>query len=124
MLTKKQKMFADSYLETGNATRAVKEAGYNIKNDGVASTIGSENIRKVNIKDYLISKADAAASMIFELSQSAKTESVRLSASKDILDRAGLKPTEKKDITTLGKPLTANGIQFLQPDEEFESLQD
>jgi hypothetical protein len=36
-----------------------------------------------------------AAEMIFELAQSAESETVRLTALKDILDRAGYKATDK-----------------------------
>ena len=42
-LTKKQKAFADNYIETGNATESVIEAGYDVKDENSAAVIGSEN---------------------------------------------------------------------------------
>ncbi len=52
-LTEKQKIFCIKYLEYNNATRAAKEAGYSQK---TAYSIGSENLNKPEIKEYIESK--------------------------------------------------------------------
>lgn len=49
-LTKKQKRFADEYIISGNLTQSAIKAGYS---ERTAATIGSENIRKPNIKRYI-----------------------------------------------------------------------
>jgi len=50
-LTLKQKAFVMHYLDTGgNATEAVKRAGYQVKDDHVAAEIGYENLRKPEIR--------------------------------------------------------------------------
>ncbi|MBY0756524.1 terminase small subunit [Clostridium sardiniense] len=49
-LTPKQKAFADYYIETGNATEAARRAGYSKK---TAAVIGTENLIKPNIKQYI-----------------------------------------------------------------------
>ncbi|MDU3323782.1 terminase small subunit [Clostridium sp.] len=49
-LTSKQKAFADYYIELGNATEAAIRAGYNKK---TARQIGSMNLTKVDIKQYI-----------------------------------------------------------------------
>lgn len=49
-LTKKQKRFADEYIISGNLTQSAIRAGYS---ERTAATIGSENIRKPNIKRYI-----------------------------------------------------------------------
>lgn len=49
-LTLKQKAFADFYIELGNATEAAINAGYNEKS---ARFVGSENLTKPNIKNYI-----------------------------------------------------------------------
>ena len=87
-LTVKQANFTREYLETGNATEAADRA-YKPKKRATARVIGSENLTKPNIRAYLDERAKDAASVIYRLSQSAKNESVRLNASRDILDRAG-----------------------------------
>lgn len=49
-LTPKQKAFADYYIECGNATKAATRAGYSEK---TAAKIGSENLQKLDISEYI-----------------------------------------------------------------------
>ena len=51
-LTLKQRKWIKKYIETGNATVAAR-AVYNCKNDVVAATIGSENLRKLQIQELM-----------------------------------------------------------------------
>lgn len=97
-MTKKQSMFAHEYLSTGNATEAADRV-YVPKNRNTAHAIGAENLRKPAIMAYLEEKAEKAASIVFELARGAKSENVRLNASKDIMDRAGYKAPEHSEIT-------------------------
>lgn len=50
ILTIKQKKFADIYLETGNATKAAIEAGYNSK---YAATNTNKLLNNTKIKNYI-----------------------------------------------------------------------
>ena len=45
-LTPKQKLFAEYYIQSGNATEAAKKAGYSAK---AARQIGTENLAKQSI---------------------------------------------------------------------------
>ncbi len=90
-LTKKEKGFADDYIETGNGTKSVLKH-YDTESENVAGAIASQNLRKLKIQQYIEEHAEKAESMIYNLSQNAEAETVRLNASKDILDRAGFKP--------------------------------
>ncbi len=103
-LTPKQKKFADKYIETGNATEAAAES-YDVANRNVAQSVGSENLAKPMIQIYLEEHVDKAKAMIFQLSQEANNEAVRLQASKDIIDRTHGKSQERIDHTTKGKEL-------------------
>ena len=49
-MTEKQKAFCDYYIETGNATEAAIKAGYSKK---TAKAIGSENLTKPYLKEYI-----------------------------------------------------------------------
>lgn len=49
-LTEKQRRFAEEYIKTGNIYRSAIDAGYSTK---TANSIGSENLRKPNIKAYI-----------------------------------------------------------------------
>ena len=55
-LTPKQKAFADYYIECGNATKAAKRAGYSAK---TAARIGSENLQKLDISEYIARRTQA-----------------------------------------------------------------
>lgn len=98
-LTHKQKVFIEEYVETGNATQSALKA-YDTDDELVAASIGSENLTKPKIQEYLISKAEVAASEIFRIVQHGESDDVRLKASKDILDRAGFKAIDKSIILT------------------------
>ncbi|MGB3946677.1 MAG: terminase small subunit [Bacteroidia bacterium] len=58
MLTNKQKTFCDEYCIDLNATAAAIRAGYSKK---TAYSIGSENLRKPEIKDFIKSKLNERA---------------------------------------------------------------
>lgn len=53
MLTAKQKRFCEEYLVSGNATDAAIKAGYSKK---TARSVGSENLTKPDIKNYIDEK--------------------------------------------------------------------
>lgn len=93
-LTKKQEGFAKDYIETGNATLAVKE-NYNVSSDNSAAVAGSRLLRNTKVQEYIESKAEKVSEIVFEIAQFGESDNVRLSASKDILDRAGFKPVER-----------------------------
>ena len=52
-LTAKQRLFADEYIKSGNATQAAIKAGYATKS---AQRMGSENLSKPVIKSYIDAK--------------------------------------------------------------------
>lgn len=55
-LTPKQKKFCEWFIKTGNATEAAKKAGYSEK---TAARIGSENLQKPVISDYIAQRTDS-----------------------------------------------------------------
>ena len=95
-MTDKQELFIEQYCLSGNAARSAelagysspKQRGYELKNKFAFEI--EERTRKL-IQDCV----PGALSQLKSLSEDAESESVRLGAVKDILDRAGLKPTEK-----------------------------
>lgn len=112
-LTKKEKGFADDYIETGNGTKAALD-NYNVSNENTAASIASQNLRRVKIQEYIQQHAEAAESMIYSLSQNAQAENVRLGASKDILDRAGFKPIEQSININLNQEQTPDQLAKAQ----------
>ena len=52
-LTAKQRLFADEYIKSGNATQSAIKAGYSPK---TVRSIGQENLTKPDIKSYIEAK--------------------------------------------------------------------
>ena len=52
-LTAKQRLFADEYIKSGNATQSAMKAGYSPK---TVRSIGQENLTKPDIKAYIDTK--------------------------------------------------------------------
>ena len=52
-MTEKQKIFADEYIISLNATQAYKKAYPNIKKDDAASVNGSKLLRNTKVKAYI-----------------------------------------------------------------------
>ena len=96
-LTKKQRVFADEYINTGNAGLAAEKA-YDVKNNQTARSMGSENLTKPNIREYIEEQAFDAMGRIVELSINATSEEVRLRANQDIVDRGGYKKAESVNL--------------------------
>lgn len=114
-ITKKQKQFADKYMETGNGTQSAL-ATYDTTDLNTAAAISSENLTKPKVIEYLQSKAERASEIIFEIAEEGESDNVRLGASKDILDRAGFKPTEKT--------LNINANIELAPSDRLKKIAD
>ena len=96
MRTAKQETFIEQYCLHGNAAKAAstagysspKQRGYELKNKFAAEI---EQRQKRMLQDCV----PGAIAQLQSLAQSAESESVRLGAVKDVLDRAGLKPVER-----------------------------
>ena len=104
VVTERQDKFIEHYSITGNATQSAIEAGYSEK---TAKQKGYElkNILREQINDQtqkvLADKIPSSLHFLSELAEKAESESVRLGAIKDLLDRAGLKPVERIEQTNI-----------------------
>ncbi len=100
-LTEKQKALCDYLVANGGSVQdAAVQAGYLAKNARIS---GYKALKLPQVAEYLHSQINTvlglrsarALNVISKLSESAKSEYVRLESSKDILDRAGFKAPEK-----------------------------
>src|SRR6478752_1453026 len=64
-LQPKMKIFADKYLETGNASESARCAGYSAPSAGVT---GSKLLKRLDVQEYLATKA-AKLQSVTDLSQ-------------------------------------------------------
>ena len=100
-ISPKAKLLVDTLVATGcTITKASKIAGYKGNSARVSA---SKMLRTPKVQQYMNQEiqrtlglsATKASSTLLKLCTDAKSEYVQLEASKDILDRAGYKPTEK-----------------------------
>ena len=99
-----QEKFVDHFCLTGNATQAAIEAGYSqktAKQQGhrLKNQLGQAIEEK--IKKLLLAKIPLGINWLLELAESSQSDSVRLGAVKDLLDRAGLKPIDRIEQTNV-----------------------
>jgi len=98
MRTEKQEAFIEAYCLTGNAAKAAEMAGYSqkaAKQRGYVFKYQFSEEIKDKSKQMRQDCVAGAVAQLKNLSEQADSESVKLGAIKDILDRAGLKPTDK-----------------------------
>lgn len=127
-LTEQQIQFCEHYLDLNNGTAAAIKAKYS---EQTAASQASRLLKNVKIKEYIDSLrterreaimnklshyAIEAVAQLYDLAMNAENETVKLNATKDILDRSGYKPVEKKESTN-----TLNGkieFGFVDPNED------
>jgi phage terminase small subunit len=116
-LTPKQTRFVDEYLMNGfNATAAAITAGYSKK---TATIIGYENLRKPNIEQEIdrrlkaiqikvqrrfVSHSERISDYLYKVvTGEEEANADRIRAARDLLDRAGLKVPEQRDVNFKGE---------------------
>ena len=101
-LTTKQRDLVDTIVTTGcSITEASQKVGYAKGESG--RVVASRTLRLPHVQRYMIERvantiglgAVTASKKLVELSNGAKSEYVQLEASRDILDRAGIRAPDK-----------------------------
>ena len=106
MLTDKHAAFVKEVALTGNGTQSAIKAGYSAKTayQKAHQLRGQFALEIENETRRLMASAvPGALAQIVDLAARATSEQVRLQAAKDIMDRAGLKPTERIENITVEK---------------------
>ena len=100
--TDRQKLFVQEFAMCGNATIAAQKAGYS---NHSAAQIGcrlknqfKDEIDKIH-RSIITDAVPNVLNQIIHLATAATSEPVRLQACRNLLDRAGFKPTEKIEQT-------------------------
>ena len=101
-LTDKQRKLVDTIVATGcSITEAAKSAGYSTGDGGRVTA--SRTLRIPKVQNYMMKQiantvglgAIHASRKMVDLSMNARSEYVQLEASKDILDRVGIRAPDK-----------------------------
>ncbi|WP_102347279.1 terminase small subunit [Bacillus sp. Marseille-P3661] len=112
-LTPKQNAFVNEYVKDFNATQAAKRAGYSSRR---ASEIGYQLLQKTTVIDairalqsdieqqlrlHFLYDAIRAREILYEIMVNPNSlDRDKIVAAKDFLDRAGFKPTDKKELAS------------------------
>lgn len=118
-LTVKQKLFADEYIKSGNATQAAIKAGYSSK---TVRSIGQENLTKPDIKAYIDAKmAEIESSKIADAKEVLEfyTRVLREEETEEVALAAG-----DKVVTVRKKPSTKDKIAVSREIMKRYPLQD
>ncbi len=125
--TLKEKALADAYTRgdkgtRGNGVRSAMKA-YNIGSQGgsktkrqaeqTAAIIAHDVLRKPNVKEYIQGIAYEMANIVHKIAREGETDTNRLNAAKDMLDRAGYKPVDSVDVTSGGEIIQS--IEYVIP---------
>ena len=100
-LTEQRKQFVEAYCRLGNGTLAAKEAGYKDSPSLVnqASKLKRELSSEITeeLTANFMSAAPKALSILMDLAENSASDSVKFQASKDLLDRAGFRPVDRRE---------------------------
>ena len=100
-LTELRENFVEAYCRLGNGTLAAKEAGY--KDSPSLVNQGSKLKRELSeeiseeLRSSFINAAPKALSILMDLAENSASDSVKLQASKDLLDRACFSPIDRRE---------------------------
>ena len=132
MMTDKQTAFVKEFALTGNAIQSAIKAGYSERSAyQKAHQLHYQFAREIEDETRKLMQAavPGALAQIVDLAARAVSEQVRLQAAKDIMDRAGLKPTERienitveKSTDELRKELAQLMGSVIKADEEEEPV--
>ena len=114
MLKLEHKAIADQYIKQGYKNK--RKAVLTVQPDLSIESASVKGVRVLNsdkVRTYLIGKAKQHAENIHKLGLSAQSEAVRLQASKDILDRAGVGIQAKQAPPTDNTPESREQLQAL-----------
>ena len=100
-LTEQRKHFVEAYCWLGNGTLAAKEAGYKNSPSLVnqASKLKRELSAEISeeLRSSFMNAAPKALSILMDLAENSVSDSVKFQASKDLLDRAGFRPIDRRE---------------------------
>lgn len=125
LLTEKQRLFCEYYIENWNASDAARRAGYSEK---TAHDIGCENLKKPNIKKYIeeiqndLSKIAGISRLslikdLINLKDYAEQDKDKIKAIEVINKMTGFNEPDKFDHTSKGEKIT-NDIDYSKLDTD------
>lgn len=127
--TARQRLFISEFLKTGNASQSAAKAGY-----GQPHVAGSRLLRNVRVKDAIeaarldlrkqfVQEAINAFRVLLDLMNNSPVDIVRFQAARDLLDRAGYKPIDRREVTGI-QTFISSGVDYADPEAVARRLEE
>jgi phage terminase small subunit len=126
MSSLKQELFIQEYLKDGNATRSAIAAGYSrqtaaeqgyqlLQNPDVRAALHEKRAQlEAELREQFVMDAIQARKVLYQImNDPTASHRDRITASRDLLDRGGFRPVDKKEIQGLDKQNIQ--IRFVEP---------
>ena len=101
-LTNQRQVFVEEYVRSGDHLEAAKKAGYKDTHTLRNQACKLRRVRWWNnwgvLHRNFAEIAPRALNILSDLAENAESESVRLGATRDLLDRAGFRPVDRHEI--------------------------
>ena len=111
----RQIKFVEEYVQVGDVGIAARLAGYESKTDIQLRSTGYRLRRELKseisaaMEGLMYDKGPKALQMVEELMRTSSSDTVRLAAAKDLLDRSGFKPRER--VVTESEKLSTSELE-------------
>ena len=101
-LTNQRQMFVEEYVRSGDHLEAAKKAGYKnthtLRNQACKLRRECTDEITEELHRNFAEIAPRALNILTDLAENAESESVRLGATRDLLDRAAFRPVDRHEI--------------------------
>ena len=101
-LTNQRQVFVEEYVRSGDHLEAAKKAGYKdthtLRNQACKLRRECADQITEELHRNFAEIAPRALNILSDLAENAESESVRLGATRDLLDRAGFRPVDRHEI--------------------------
>ena len=101
-LTNQRQLFVEEYVRSGDHLEAAKKAGYKdthtLRNQACKLRRECADEITDELHRNFVEIAPRALNILSELSENAESESVRLDATRNLIDRAGFSPVDRHEI--------------------------
>ena len=101
-LTNQRQVFVEEYVRSGDHLEAAKKAGYKdthtLRNQACKLRRECADEITDELHRNFAEIAPRALNILSDLAENAESESVRLGATRDLLDRAGFRPVDRHEI--------------------------
>ncbi len=128
-LTARQRLFIGEFLKTGNATQAATKAGYGQPHVAGSRLLGNVRVKaaveaaRLDLRKQFVQEAIDAFRVMLDLMKNSSVDIVRFQAARDLLDRAGYRPVDRREVTGI-QAFVSSDIDYANPEAVSRRLEE